>query len=166
MAALILTPLISLFHAASLAQSYNLPVAVCLSTSEPLRVVDAQSIGSVSVRTDKSEYDVSETILANVTNGLDRTIVTWDHQSFCSTLTLQKLESTGGWVDIAPCPLETPTRLVRIGPHIEVFVKFPPGNSPGIYRLKLTWQFVDNNGQPTGNLMTTFSPQFRITLRR
>jgi hypothetical protein len=166
MAALVLTPLLSLFYAASLAQSSNLPIAAYLPTSEPLPVVNSQSIGSVSVTTDKSEYDVSETILAKVTNGLDRTIATWDHQSFCSILTLQKLEPTGSWVDIAPCPLETPTRLVRIGPHIEALVKFPPGNSPGIYRLRLTWQFVDNNGQPTGNPMTTYSPQFRITLRQ
>jgi len=42
-------------------------------------------------------------------------------------------------------------------------VKIPPGNGPGIYRLRLTWQFVDDNGQPTGNLMTTYSPQFTIT---
>ena len=166
MSALVFTTLLSLFHTASFAQSSNLLAAVYLPTSEPFRVVESQAIGSVSVTTDKSVYDVSETILAKVTNGIDRTIATWDHQSICSILTLQRLESTGGWVDIAPCPLETPTRLVRIGPHTEVFVKFPPGNSPGTYRLRLTWQVVDDKGQPTGNLMTTYSPLFRITLGR
>jgi hypothetical protein len=125
---------------------------------------DAPSfIGRVSVTTNKSVYDVTETILATVANGLDQTIATWDHQSYCTILTLQKMESTGGWADIAPCPLETPTRLVRIAPHTEVFVKFPPGNSPGIYRLRLTWQFVDDNGQPVGNPTITYSPEFTIT---
>jgi len=126
-------------------------------------VSDAPSfIGSVSVTTDKSVYDVTETILSKVSNGLDLTIVTWDHQSYCTILTLQRLESTGGWTDIAPCPLETPTRLVRISPHTEVLVEIPPGNKPGTYRLRLTWQFIGDNGQPTGNLMTTYSPQFTI----
>jgi hypothetical protein len=125
---------------------------------------DAPSfIGRVSVTTNKSEYGESETILATVANGLDQTIATWDHQSYCTILTLQKMESTGGWADIAPCPLETPTRLVRIAPHTEVSAKFPPGNSPGIYRLRLTWQFVDDNGQPVGNPTITYSPQFTIT---
>ena len=120
-------------------------------------------IGRVSVATDKSVYDVTETILAKVTNGLEQTIATWDHQSYCTILTLQKLESTGSWMDVAPCRLETPTRLVRIGPLTEVSVKIPPGNSPGIYRLRLTWQFVDDNGQPVGNPTITYSPQFTIT---
>lgn len=141
-AALISAPLILLLHFASLAQS--------------------PSIGSVSVATDKSVYDVNETITAKVTNGIDQTIATWDHQSYCTILTLQKLESNG-WRDIAPCPLETPTRLVRIAPHTEVFVKLPPGNSPGTYRLRLTWQFVDGSGQPVENPIVTYSPQFTIT---
>jgi len=156
MAALVFSPLLSLFHTASLAKSSNLLVAVYLPTYEPFRVVESQAIGSMSVTTDKSQYDVSEPILAKVANGVDRTIAIWDHQSNCTIPTLQKMESTGGWVDIAPCPLETPTRLVRIGPHTEVFVKFPPGNSPGIYRFRLTWQFVDSSAQSTGDLMTTY----------
>src|SRR5262245_57321136 len=120
-------------------------------------------IGRVSVTTDKSVYDVTETILAKVTNGLEQTIATWDHQSYCTILTLQKLEPTGSWMDVAPCRLETPTRLVRIGPLTDVSVKIPPGNSSGIYRLRLTWQFVDDNGQPVGNPTITYSPQFTIT---
>jgi len=72
------------------------------------------------------------------------------------------LWSVLSWTDIAPCPLETPTRLVRISPHTEVLVEIPPGNKPGTYRLRLTWQFIGDNGQPTGNLMTTYSPQFTI----
>jgi hypothetical protein len=119
-------------------------------------------IGRVSVTTDKSVYDVGETIKAKVANGLERTIVTWDHQSYCTILTMQRLESTGSWVDIALCPLETPTRLVRISPLTDVFVKLP-ADSSGIYRLRLTWQFVDDSGQPSGDLMTTYSPQFTIT---
>jgi hypothetical protein len=120
-------------------------------------------IGRVSVTTNKSEYNETETILSKVTNGLEQTIATWDHQSYCTILTLQKLEPTGSWMDVAPCLLETPTRLVRIGPLTEVSVKIPPGNSSGIYRLRLTWQFVDDNGQPVGNPTITYSPQFTIT---
>ena len=120
-------------------------------------------IGRVSVTTDKSAYDVTETILAKVTNGFEQTIATWDHQSYCTILTLQKLKPTGSWMDIAPCRLETPTRLVRIGPLTEALVKIPPGNNPGIYRLRLTWQFVDDKGQPVGNPTITYSPQFTIT---
>jgi len=138
--------------------------------SEPFRVIGPPSVDRVSVTTDKSEYELSETILSKIANGNDQTIVTADHQSNCTILTLEKKEENG-WVAVAPCPLLSPVLLVKIGPRMDVLVKFPPGSfnnrfEPGTYRLRFFWQFIGDNGLPAGNLMTTYSPQFTLTSKR
>jgi hypothetical protein len=133
--------------------------------SEPFRIIAPPSSDRVSVTTERSEYDVSEVVVATVSNGNDRSIVTWDHQSNCTILTLQRQEANG-WADIALCPLLSPVLMVRIGPRMEESVKFPSGSQPGTYRLRFMWQFIGDNGQPTGNPITIYSPQFTLTSKR
>jgi len=138
--------------------------------SEPFRIIAPPSSDRVSVMTERSEYDVSETIVARVANGNDRSIVTWDHQSNCTILTMEKQE-LNGWVAVAPCPLLSPVLPEKIGPRMEVLVRLTPGSfnnrfDPGTYRLRFFWQFVGDNGQPAGNIMTTYSPQFTLTPKR
>src|SRR5215813_13419598 len=138
--------------------------------SEPFRIVAPPSSDRVSVTTERTEYDVSETIVAKVANGNDQTIVTTDHQSNCTILTMEKQEAND-WVAVAPCPLLSPVLPVKIGPHLEVLVKFLPESfnnrfEPGTYRLRFLWHFIGDNGQPAGNLMNTYSPQFTLTSKR
>jgi len=138
--------------------------------SEPFRIVAPPSSDRVSVTTERTEYDVSETIVAKVANGNDQTIVTTDHQSNCTILTMEKQEAND-WVAVAPCPLLSPVLPVKIGPHMEVLVKFLPESfnnqfEPGTYRLRFLWHFIGDNGQPAGNLMNTYSPQFTLTSKR
>jgi hypothetical protein len=138
--------------------------------SEPFRIIAPPSSDRVSVTTDKSEYEVGETIVGKVANGNDQTIVTWDHQSNCTIVTVEKQEASG-WVPVAPCPLLSPVLPVKIGPRMEVLVKLLAGSfnnrfEPGTYRLRFLWQFIGDNGQPAGNIMTTYSPQFTITSKR
>src|SRR5262249_23947118 len=126
--------------------------------SEPFRIIAPPSSDRVSVTTDKSEYDVSETIVGKVANGNDQTIVTWDHQSNCMILTLEKQEANN-WSPVGPCPLLSPTLPMKIGPREEVSVKFLLGSfnnrfEPGTYRLRFLWQFVGDNGLPAGNPVT------------
>jgi hypothetical protein len=139
-------------------------------SSDPFRIVAPPSADRVSVTTDKNEYDVSETIVGEIVNGNDQTIVTWDHQSNCTILTLQKQEANG-WVSIAPCPLLSPTLPVKIGPRTEVLVRLASGSfnnrfEPGTYRLQFIWYFIGADGLPTGFPVTVYSPQFTLTSKR
>jgi hypothetical protein len=138
--------------------------------SDPFRILTPPSADQVSVTTDRSSYDVSEPVVAMITNGNDQSIVTWDHKTNCTIVTVQKQESNG-WVNIAPCLLLTPTRLVSIGPRMELSMKLPPENSsaryePGNYRLEFAWFFIDGNGLPAGNPALSYSPQFTITSKQ
>jgi hypothetical protein len=139
-------------------------------SSDPFRIVAPPSADRVSVTTDKNEYDVSETIVGEIVNGNDQTIVTLDHQSNCTILTLQKQEANG-WVSIARCPLLSPSLPVKIGPRTEVLVKLASGSfnnrfEPGTYRLQFIWFFLDADGLPTGFPVTVYSPQFTLTSKR
>jgi hypothetical protein len=138
--------------------------------SEPFRIVAPPSANRVSVATERSEYDVSETIVGKITNDNDQSIVTWDHQSNCTIITLQKQEANR-WVNIAPCPLLSPSILVKIGPRMEMFVKLPPANpnsryEPGTYRLEFIWFIIGADGLPMGNPAPTYSPQFTLTSKQ
>jgi hypothetical protein len=138
--------------------------------SEVFRVITPPSADLVSVTTERSAYDVSEPIVVKITNGNDQSIVTWDHKTNCAIVTLQKQEANG-WVNIAPCLLLTPTRLVTIGPRMELLMNLPPENSnaryaPGVYRLEFAWFFVGDNGQPVGNAATSYSPQFTLSSKQ
>src|SRR5262249_39695853 len=138
--------------------------------SGPFRIIAPPSADRVSVTTERSSYDVSETIVAKITNGNDQSIVTWDHQTNCTIVTLQKQEANG-WSNVAPCPILSPTLLVKIGPRMELQVKLPPWNSnaryePGTYRLEFVWFFIGGDGLPTGNPVTAYGPQFTLTSKR
>ncbi len=138
--------------------------------SEPFRVVAPPSIEKVSITTERSAYDVSEPIVVKIANGNDYNLVTWDHKTNCTIVYAQKQEA-GGWVNVAPCPLLTPTRPVRIGARTEHLMKLPPENTnaryeSGTYRLEFAWFLVDANGQPVGNPVTIYSPQFTLTSKQ
>jgi hypothetical protein len=138
--------------------------------SDPFRIAAPPSVEKVSITTERSSYDVSEPIVVKISNGNDQNIVTWDHKTHCTIVYVQKQEANG-WANVAPCPLMTPTRLVTIGPNRDVLMKMPPENfnarfDPGTYRLEFAWFFVDGNGQPVGNPMTIYSPQFTLTSKQ
>jgi hypothetical protein len=133
-------------------------------------LVSVPSAERVSIVTEQSAYDVNDPIAVKIVNGHDQNIVTWDHKTNCTIVVLQKQEA-GGWVNVAPCPLLTPTRLVTIGARTEHLMKLPPESfgarfEPGTYRLEFAWFFVDGNGQPVGNPAPIYSPQFTLTSRQ
>ena len=133
-------------------------------------LITVPSAERVSVATEQGAYDVNDPIVVKITNGNDQNIVTLDHKTNCTIVALQKQEASG-WVNVAPCPLLRPTRLVTIGARTEHLMKLPPENSgarydPGTYRLEFAWFLVDGNGQPVGNAVTIYSPQFTLTSRQ
>lgn len=137
--------------------------------SRPFRIIAPPAAGRVSVTTDRDSYDVGDVIVAQIKNGNDQTIVTWDHQTNCTIVTLQKQEGNE-WVNLAPCPLLSPTLLVPIEAHKDYWVKLPAGNAssvyaPGVYRLEFTYFFVNSAGQPTGDPITVYSSSFKLTAK-
>ncbi len=141
-----------------------------LVASEPFRITSPPSADKVSVTTERNTYDVSESVGIKISNGNDQNIVTMDHKTYCSIVDVQK-QGANGWVNIAPCRLMRPTRLVTINPRQEMLMKLPPDNSsarfePGTYRVEFAYFFVDSSGQPVGNPVTVYSPQFTITTKQ
>lgn len=149
----------------------NNPVGESLFVaSEPFRVLAPPSLDKVSITTERNTYDVSEPIVVRIVNANDQNIVTWDHKTHCSIVYAQKQEANG-WVNAAPCPLASPTRLVTIGLRQEWLMTLPPQYAgqrfaPGTYRLEFAWFFVDGEGRPSGSPVTIYSPQFTLTSKQ
>jgi hypothetical protein len=110
------------------------------------------AVGSPLIVTDKGSYRFGEPILAKIANDGDLAFETHDHQSYCSFLTLERLEQAG-WTGVAPCALGSPTLPVRIAPRSSLAVTLPSGPvvaqvAPGFYRLTVEGHFVDAGGKP------------------
>jgi hypothetical protein len=148
----------------------GVPVGDSVSaTSDPFLVAAPPSSDRVSIVTERSEFDVSEPIVFKVHNGNDQVIVTSDHKSSCSIVYLQK-QQPGGWANLAPCLLLTPTRLIPIGARQSLSMRLPPDGTKlqfpaGTYRLEMTYQFAGSGGQPVGDEVTVHSPQFTLIAR-
>ena len=88
-----------------------------------------------------------------------------DHLTECTVVVLQvQLQSPAGsatWQAIAPCRLETPTRLLSLAQGQTLTIALlPPGGqwTPGLYRALLTYFTTGADHR----LQTVFSPSFQI----
>lgn len=148
----------------------NIPISDSYTVfSAPFVVAPLPPTNTVSLKTSQSSYLDAESIIARLNNDTDQAIMTTDHKSFCSILNLQKQES-GGWVNVAPCLLLTPTRMFRVNAREELTLKLPsedasPKLTPGTYRLEFGYSVLGGNGQPTGNETKIYSAIFTITQR-
>jgi hypothetical protein len=99
--------------------------------------------GAVTLHLGQTHARVTEAVSVTVANSLPRTILVEDHQSECTVVTLERQEG-GGWLAVAPCQLETPTRLVPIASGATQMVTLRPEDGPqprvwhaGTYRFAL-----------------------------
>lgn len=148
----------------------NIPISDSYTVfSAPFVVAPLPPTNTVSLKTSQSSYLDAESIIARLNNDTDQAITTTDHKSFCSILNLQKQES-GGWVNVAPCLLLTPTRMFRVNAREELTLKLPsedasPKLTQGTYRLEFSYLMMGDNGQPASNEVKIYSASFTITQR-
>lgn len=133
--------------------------------SQPFSITSPPS-NNVTVKPERDVYQSREPVIVKITNATEQTIVTLDHKSYCSIIEVQQ-QQANNWVTFAPCLLNTPTRLVKIGTREEVQMKFPADDlavklDPGTYRMEFIYWAADANGQPTGNPFTIRSQTFSV----
>lgn len=141
---------------------------VVISPSFP--VVAQLPATTVTVKADRDAYQDLDPVTIRVANEMTQTLVTADHKSYCSIVFVQKQEGSN-WNNVAPCPLLSPVRLVKINPGQESLIKIANEDvtsklSSGIYRAELTYWITDGNGQPTGNPVTIYGATFTVMPKR
>jgi hypothetical protein len=149
----------------------NTPISEPLVVFSPCFPITMQPpSNTVKVKADREAYQDRDPVVLKVTNEMSQTIVAADHKSYCSILYVQKQDGNN-WVNVAPCLLLTQTRLVKINPGEEAFVKIANEDAssrllPGTYRLELTYSAADGTGQPIGNPVTVQSSTFTVASKQ
>jgi hypothetical protein len=100
----------------------------------------------VALRLAQDHYGVGDSISVVVANGLPSEILTADHQSDCTVVTLE-LQMGGSWQAIASCRAEIVTRLVPIAAGTTLAQTLHPNGGvapqatwqPGTYRIMLSF---------------------------
>jgi hypothetical protein len=99
--------------------------------------------GAVTLHLGQTHAGVTDAVSVTVANDLPTAILVEDHQSECTVVTLERQEG-GGWLAVAPCQLETPTRLLPIPSGTAQTVTLRPEDGPqprvwqsGMYRFAL-----------------------------
>lgn len=137
-----------------------------LAFSQSFTIAPQPPSNSVIVKAERSLYQDREPIVIKITNDQEQAIVAEDHKSYCTVLNIQRQEGDN-WVNVAPCLLLSPIRLIKIGSREDLFVKIANEDAasrltPGTYRLELTYSGVDNAGQPAGSPVTVYGATFTV----
>jgi hypothetical protein len=101
------------------------------------------TLGAVTLHLGQTHTGVTDAVSVTVANDLPTAILVEDHQSECTVVTLERQQG-GGWLAVAPCQLETPTRLLSIPSGTAQTVTLRPEGGPqprlwqaGTYRFAL-----------------------------
>jgi hypothetical protein len=101
------------------------------------------TLGAVTLHLGQTHAGVTDAVSITVANDLPTAILVEDHQSECTVVTLERQQG-GGWLAMAPCQLETPTRLLPIPSGTAQTVTLRPEGGPqprmwqaGTYRFAL-----------------------------
>lgn len=81
--------------------------------------------GTVTLVLSKSSYASGDTIEVTIRNGPKTGIVASDHQSDCTLVQLERLNS-GTWQSERPCQLDTPTSMVSLAPGSDTLQVLAP----------------------------------------
>lgn len=148
--------------------SENIPLSDSFVVySQEFRMAAQPPSNQVIINTSKPAYVEQEAVLLRVNNDTAQNVVAFDHQSFCTIITVQRQEG-GDWVNVFPCLLATPSRPVKISSRENLEIKLPTDDAAsklpaGNYRLLLTHWNVDASGNTTGNPTNTFSATFSVS---
>jgi hypothetical protein len=122
--------------------------------------------GPVTVAADKQRYGPKDTIAVTITNGLSTPIAAPDHQSNCTTVTLDWW-SGANWQPQNPCKLMTPTRLIPISAGATLAQQLQPQSgtpaawTTGTYRIAFTY-YIGTPGSHSGSSTTIYSATFTV----
>jgi hypothetical protein len=122
--------------------------------------------GEVRVAVDGQRFGQCDTITLWAGNGLSQTIVTADHQTDCSIVTLQRQVSSA-WQVVGTCNLATPTRVVELQTNTAQYIQLQPGAAgvqgaswqAGAYRVAFTYHTGESSSSEGA---TVYSSQFTI----
>jgi hypothetical protein len=121
--------------------------------------------GAVRLHLGQTYASVTDAVSVTVANDLPVAILVEDHQSECTVVTLERQEGSG-WLAVAPCQLETPTRLLLIssGTAQSVTLKPEGGSQPGMwqagtYRFALHYSAGAETGGQGQTPQATLAPE-------
>ena len=141
-------------------------IRTILATAISMLILSANAQAPlVSVGVDKPFYQPKDDIMVTIQNNRAVSIVTYDHQSYCSIVTLQLQTSSGGWVDLAPCRMGIPDRPVTFKPNETMKVNLPGADDPrpqGTYRVRFYYYLLGPDGRPVQPAYFVYSPEFQV----
>jgi hypothetical protein len=124
---------------------------------------------SVSITTDKLRYQLGETIVVQVKNGLDTTITTRDQRFQCTIIALEhRRGSADEWTEVRNCYSGAPVSEVTLEPGTSTTIRLESGGAmpdplePGMYRAALDYALGDRLSLAPGHLLIARSEQFQI----
>ena len=142
--------------------------ATAASTTTPggTPVSSVQPTGAITLSTDRASYTTSGTIIVTLSNGRSTSIFTFDHQTSCTILTLQR-QTASGWQAVGGCAQGRMTVQVEIQAGATMKITLAPAAGQihptpwpaGIYRVALNYA-LQKQEMATGSMAA--SPTFTI----
>jgi hypothetical protein len=139
------------------------------STASPGRkpVTANPPANAVSLSSDHASYTPASTIVVTLSNTLATSVRTFDHQTNCTIVTLQR-QTTSGWTNVGGCAMMIATRIVEITTGETRKIALSPGAGQihatpwpaGTYRVVLHYA-LPGQDLSAGTLATT--PTFTIS---
>lgn len=123
----------------------------------------------VMVTTDKLSYELGETIVVQVSNGLDTVITTRDQRFECSIIALEhRRDGSAEWTEVRNCYSGAPPSEVTLAPGSSTTIRLQSGGGPfgalkpGLYRAALEYSRGDRLSLSPGDLRVARSEEFQI----
>ena len=102
------------------------PTATSATTPGATPVPSVPPTSAVVLSTDHTSYTTSATINVTLINHRSTSIFTFDHQTSCTILTLQR-QTTNGWVATGGCALGRMTQRVEVKAGATMQIALAPG---------------------------------------
>jgi len=145
------------------------PTTTTASTTTPrgTPVASVRPSDAITLTTDHASYSTSATIIVTLINGRSTSIFTFDHQTSCTILTLQR-QTASGWQPVGGCAQGRMTVQVEIqaGANMKITLSPTAGQihpapwPAGTYRAVLNYS-LQKQEMATGSMAA--SPTFSLS---
>ncbi|HEX5547338.1 MAG TPA: hypothetical protein VFX24_08010 [Ktedonobacterales bacterium] len=147
----------------------NTPAATAASTatSGGTPVSSVPPTNAITLTTDHASYTTSATIIVTLINGRSTSIFTFDHQTSCTILTLQR-QTASGWQPVGGCAQGRMTVQVEVKAGANMKITLSPSAGQihpapwpaGTYRAVLNYS-LQKQEMATGSMAA--SPTFSLS---